>query len=552
MAMHIIKLLSLIMLFTISFSSFFNPALSKQSSPSPSPPSNITWWCSKTPHPEPCKYFMSHSRQRYTLKHRTQFRKMMVQLAMDRAINAQKHVLQYGPNCDNNNRKAAWSDCLKLYANTVLQLNRTLQCLGGSNLNRSCTDFDAQTWLSTALTNIQTCQLGSQELNVSADKFITQIRSNNLSQLISNSLAVNGVLMKKDQNVTYTSYGTDRGEEEENGFPSWLSRHDRRLLQSSLLKANLVVAKDGSGHYKTVKGAINAAAKRRVSSGRFIIYVKRGVYRENIEVASNNNNIMMVGDGIRNTIITSGNSVGGGFTTFSSATAGIDGFHFLARDITFSNTAGPLKGQAVALRSASDLSVFYRCAFQGYQDTLFVHSQRQFYRECYIYGTIDFIFGNAAVVFQNCIILVRRPLKGQANVITAQGRNDPYQNTAISIQNSRIVAAPDLKPVVRAFKTYLGRPWQQYSRTVVIKTYIDSLVSPLGWSPWLETNFALDTLYYGEYKNYGPGSSTRRRVKWRGFHVINSPTVASRFTVGSLIAGRSWLPATGVPFTSGL
>ncbi|KAI9160823.1 hypothetical protein LWI28_011823 [Acer negundo] len=131
----------------------------------------------------------------------------------------------------------------------------------------------------------------------------------------------------------------------------------------------------------------------------------------------------MVGDGVRNTIITSGHSVGGGYTTYNSATAGIDGFHFLARDITFSNTAGPLKGQAVALRSASDFSVFYRCAFQGYQDTLFVHSQRQFYRECYIYGTIDSIFGNAAVVFQNCIILVRRPLKGQANVITAQGRN---------------------------------------------------------------------------------------------------------------------------------
>ncbi|KAL5812707.1 hypothetical protein ACOSQ3_027657 [Xanthoceras sorbifolium] len=530
MAMQI-RLLLVILLVIVPLSSFFNPALSMRSAPS-----NITWWCSKTPHPEPCQYFMSHSRHRFSPKHRSQFRKMMVRLAMDRAINARKHVLRFGPNCDNNNRKAAWSDCLKLYANTVLQLNRTLQGLGS---HRSCTDFDAQTWLSTALTNIQTCELGSLELNVS--DFITPIMSSNLSQLISNSLAVNGVLLKKE-NVSYT----------EEGFPSWLSRHDRRLLQSSKTKANLVVAKDGSGHYRTVQGAINAAARRRVTGGRFIIHVKRGVYRQNIEVALNNNNIMMIGEGMKSTIITSGRSVGGGFTTYNSATAGIDGFHFIARDITFINTAGPLKGQAVALRSASDLSVFYRCAFQGYQDTLMVHSQRQFYRECYIYGTIDFIFGNAAVVFQNCNILVKRPLKGQANVITAQGRNDPYQNTAISIQNSRVMAAPDLKPVVRAFKTYLGRPWQQYSRTVVLKTYIDSLISPLGWSPWLETNFALDTLYYGEYKNYGPGSSTRRRVKWRGFHVINSPAVASQFTVGSLIAGRSWLPATGVPFSFGL
>lgn len=232
--------------------------------------------------------------------------------------------------------------------------------------------------------------------------------------------------------------------------------------------------------------------------------------------------------------------------------SGIDGPGFIARSITFSNTAGALKGQAVALRSGSDLSVFYRCAFQGYQDTLMVHSQRQFYRECYIYGTIDFIFGNAAVVFQSCIIYVRRPIKGQVNVITAQARNDPFQNTGISIHNSQVLAAPDLKPVVRAFKTYLGRPWMQYSRVVFMKCYLDSLVDPAGWLEWQRTNFALSTLYYGEYKNFGPASSTRYRVKWPGFHVITSANVATSFTVGSLIAGRSWLPATGVPFTSGL
>lgn len=230
---------------------------------------------------------------------------------------------------------------------------------------------------------------------------------------------------------------------------------------------------------------------------------------------------------------------------------GIDGLGFIARGITFRNSAGPQKGQAVALRSSSDLSVFYRCAFQGYQDTLMVHSQRQFYRECYIYGTIDFIFGNAAVVFQNCMIFLRRPMRGQANVITAQARNDPFQNTGISIHNSQIRPAPDLKPVVRAFKTFLGRPWQKYSRTVFMKSYMDSLVSPAGWSEWDNPN-DLNTLYYGEYKNYGPGSSTRNRVKWRGFHVITSPNVASQFTVRSLIAGQSWLPATGVPFATGL
>ncbi|CAK9135163.1 unnamed protein product [Ilex paraguariensis] len=230
----------------------------------------------------------------------------------------------------------------------------------------------------------------------------------------------------------------------------------------------------------------------------------------------------------------------------------VDGIAFIARGITFRNTAGPQNSQAVALRSASDLSVFYSCGFEGYQDTLFVLAQRQFYKSCYIYGTIDFIFGNAAVIFQNCFILVRKPLWGQVNVITAQGRVDPFQNTGISIHNSLVSPAPDLLPVAHLYNTYLGRPWMQYSRTVYLKTYFDGIVNSAGWLPWENTNFAFDTLYYGEYMNFGPGSSTQYRVKWRGYHVITSTKTASQFTVASFIAGGAWLPATGVPFTAGL
>lgn len=223
---------------------------------------------------------------------------------------------------------------------------------------------------------------------------------------------------------------------------------------------------------------------------------------------------------------------------------------FIARDITFRNTAGAKNQQAVALRSGSDLSVFYKCSFEGYQDTLYVHSERQFYRECDIYGTVDFIFGNAAVVFQNCNIYPRNP-PNKTNTITAQARTDPNQNTGISIHNCRVTAASDLTPVQSSVKTYLGRPWRQYSRTVFMKTYLDSLINPAGWMEW-DGNFALSTLYYGEYMNTGPGSSTANRVKWGGYHVITSATEASKFTVSSLIAGSSWLPSTGVPFTAGL
>jgi pectinesterase len=299
MAMNI----NLFVIFIVFFSTTFFTALSKQSS------SDINWWCKKTPHPEPCKFFMGNSRHHFAPRHMSDFRKMAVEVAMDRALKAQRHALQLGQNLENKSQKAAFSDCLKLYDNTISQLNRTLQGLGP---NRSCSDFDAQTWLSTALTNIETCRAGSLELNVSDT--IVPIMSNNVSELISNGLALNGVYLNEEsKNHAYGS------------FPSWVSKQGRKLLQSSSIKANVVVAKDGSGNYQTVQSAINAAAGRS-GTGRFIIYVKRGVYRENIEVDNNNNNIMLVGDGMRYTIITSSRSVGGGYTTYSSATAG-EKFH---------------------------------------------------------------------------------------------------------------------------------------------------------------------------------------------------------------------------------
>ncbi|XP_052623673.1 probable pectinesterase/pectinesterase inhibitor 33 [Lactuca sativa] len=187
-----------------------------------------------------------------------------------------------------------------------------------------------------------------------------------------------------------------------------------------------------------------------------------------------------------------------------------------------------------------------------YQDTLFVLAQRQFYKLCYVYGTIDFIFGNAAVVFQNCMILARKPLNGQANMITAQGRGDPFQNTGISIHNSRVMAAPDLKPLVGSVQTFLGRPWQEYSRTVYMKTFIDTHVNPQGWSPWGNTDFAFKTLYFGEYACFGPGATTQNRVEWPGYHDIKTQSEASQFTVENLISGRGWLRATGIPFIVGL
>lgn len=225
----------------------------------------------------------------------------------------------------------------------------------------------------------------------------------------------------------------------------------------------------------------------------------------------------------------------------------------MARDITFENRAGPDKHQAVALRVNGDLAAVYRCIINGYQDTLYIHSFRQFYRECDISGTIDFIFGNAAVVFQACNIISRMPLPGQFTVITAQSRDTPYEDSGISIQNCSIEASDDLYSNISSSTTvnsYLGRPWRVYSRTVYIESYIDDFIDPTGWTEW-SGNQGLATLYYGEYENTGPGSATENRVTWPGYHVMSYDD-ASNFTVSEFITGDEWLDSTSFPYDDGV
>ncbi|KAK9068258.1 hypothetical protein SSX86_012369 [Deinandra increscens subsp. villosa] len=486
--------------------------------------SDIRSWCSQTPNPEPCEHVLAEKPNYGSMKHKHDFINALLKVTLHQAEDAETNTRGFGPKCHNNHEKTAWSDCLQLYEYTVQRINMTV------DPHKKCSQVEMQTWLSTALTNLETCKVGFQELGVG--DYLLPLMNNNVSSLISNTLAMNKGRKSSNYEPRY-----------QNGFPTWVNRGDRKLLQSSspASQANAVVAQDGSGGYKTI-GAAVAAAKS--GGGRYVIYVKAGTYNENVQIKSSN--IMLVGDGIGKTIITGSKSVGGGSTSFGSATMGVDGDRFIGRDFTVKNTAGPQNEQAVALRSSSDLSVFYQCSFEGYQDTLYVLSNRQFYKSCNIYGTVDFIFGNAAVVLQNCNIYARDP-PNKTNTITAQGRTDPNQNTGISIHNSRVSAASSLNGV----KTYLGRPWKQYSRTVFLKTYLDGIVNPAGWLPW-SGNFALNTLYYGEYMNTGPGSSTANRVNWKGYHVITSATEAAKFTPGSFIAGGSWLPGTGVPWTSGL
>lgn len=300
------KLNSFVLFIFFSFSLFLHQSYSIEEQTS----DDINWWCSTTPHPEPCKYLMADvSPQRYKPKCKQEFRTMTTEVALEQALQVQKHAKNVGQHCRGKRKKLVWMDCDKLIDDTILQLNRTLHGIQ-SNFT-SCSDFDAQTWLSASLTNIETCLSSSNQLNVS--NVLHPTLSTNVSQLISNCLAINGELVDS-QNSTQVD-----------GFPSWVTARERKLLQSTTRslasKAIYVVAQDGSGNFRSVQAAINAASKK-VANQRTIIYIKKGVYRENVAIGPGISKIMLVGAGLRYTIITGSRSAAGGFTTYSTATVG--------------------------------------------------------------------------------------------------------------------------------------------------------------------------------------------------------------------------------------
>ncbi|OEL26470.1 Pectinesterase 2.2 [Dichanthelium oligosanthes] len=432
--------------------------------------------------------------------------------------------------------RAALADCVQL-------MDLARDRVADASAAAADDDDDARTWLSAALTYYMTCTDGVGEGPL---RDAVGARLEPLKSLASASLAV--------LNAVGGSRGGVLAEVVVDTFPSWVPARDRALLEQGTgawaVNADVVVAQDGSGKYRTVKEAVDAApdgAKRR-----YVIYVKKGVYKENVEVGKKKRELMIVGDGMDATVITGSRNVIDGATTFNSATLAVTGDGIILQDLRVENTAGPEKHQAVALRVSADRAVAYRCRVDGYQDTLYAHALRHFYRECSVSGTVDFVFGNAAAVLQGCALGARLPLRSQKNAVTAQGRTDPNQNTGTSIHRCRVVPAPDLAPVAgRDFPTFLGRPWKEYSRTVYMQSYLDAHVDPKGWLEW-DGDFALSTLFYGEYQNEGPGAGTAARVTWPGYHVITDRSVAVQFTVGQFIKGGSWLNGTGVNYIDGL
>ncbi|KAK9084267.1 hypothetical protein Scep_030738 [Stephania cephalantha] len=472
-------------------------------------------------------------------------------VAMKYINDAAKHSVTLQKLENDPRGKLALKSCKELMGSAVQDLQESFNKLGEFDLSK-VDDLleDLKIWLSASITYQETCLDGFENVTGDAGESMRHALKT-AGELTRNGLAIVSEMSSFLADLNIPTFNRRLLSTGMDGFPSWLGQGKRRLLAEpamAKIKADAVVAQDGSGQYKTINEALQVVPKN--STKLFVIYIKAGVYKEYVDVKAKMKNVMFIGDGPTKTKISGDKNFVDGIPTFRTPTVAVVGEGFIARDIGIENTAGAKKHQAVALRVQSQNSVFYNCQFDGYQDTLYAHTMRQFYRDCTISGTIDFVFGNAAVVFQNCTMVVRKPLENQQNIVTAQGRKDRKEPTGIILQGCTIKADPEYYPVRNKLKSYLGRPWKEYSRTIIMESTIDDLIQPEGWLPWMG-DFALRTCFYSEFNNVGAGSDMSKRVKWKGVKNMTSEH-ALKFTVRRFIRGDSWIKASGVPYVSGM
>ena len=281
--------------------------------------------------------------------------------------------------------------------------------------------------------------------------------------------------------------------------------------------------------------------------GRVFIEIAPGTYHERIIVTQNHTNITLIGLGksASDVVITNSLNAKTAGGTFFTETVEINGAGFEADNITFENTAGNT-GQAVTVANRSDRSIFKHCRFLSHQDTLFADFGRQYYVDSYIEGGVDYIFGNAAAVFERDELHSNGP-----GFVTAQSRTSPTQPTGYVILNSRVTAdlaasappdanGPGAKSTASAHATVgLGRPWRTYSRVVYINTSLPAEMNPAGWNNW--GNPANEsTAWYAEVNSTGPGASATTRVPW-AHHL--TPAEAKQFLPAAFLAGTDhWNP----------
>ncbi|PZX49414.1 pectinesterase family protein [Algoriphagus chordae] len=276
-------------------------------------------------------------------------------------------------------------------------------------------------------------------------------------------------------------------------------------LDSETLKGkvehDIVVAQDGSGHFKTIGEALDAI--RVYLPKPLIVYIKAGVYKEKLTILGPVTNVTFVGESPETTIITyddfaAKNNMG----TFETYTLKVLGSSLTFKNLTIQNTAGPV-GQAVALHAEGDRLVFENCRFLGDQDTMFASGEnsRQLYKNCYIEGTTDFIFGSATALFENCEIHSKSD-----SYITAASTPE-WVAYGYVFKNCKLTAAEGVT------KVYLGRPWRDFAKTVFINTEMAEHILPEGWHNWSRQD-AEHTVFYAEYGSVGVGANPASRVEW--------------------------------------
>ncbi|KGN52371.1 putative pectinesterase/pectinesterase inhibitor 45 [Cucumis sativus] len=479
--------------------------------------------------------------------------KDLIKLAISAAAHEVKSAVKKasGFNFATPEEKGAFEDCKVLLEDAIEELEMSMSEVNKKNMGKltAKTTPNLNNWLSAVMSYHETCVDGFPEGKMKSD--IEKVVKAG-KELTSNSLA-----MISQVASFFSTFEMPEGAASRrrlmttNGVPTWMDRNQRRMLKGAAAgekpKPNVVVAKDGSGEFKTINEAL--AAMPAKYDGRYVIYVKEGIYDETVVITKKMVNVTMYGDGSQKSMISGSKNFVDGVRTFQTATFVALGEGFLGQAIGFRNIAGPEKHQAVAARVQADRAIFVNCRFEGYQDTLYTQAHRQFYRSCLITGTIDFIFGDAAAIFQNCNMMIRKPLDNQQNMVTAQGRTDKHETTGIVLQNCKILPDKTLEPVKSQFKSYLGRPWKEFSRTIVMESTIEDVIHPDGWMAW-EGDFALKTLYYAEFNNKGPGAKTDARVKWPGYKVIDKDE-AAKFTIGTFLE-LDWIESTSAPVHVGL
>jgi PelA/Pel-15E family pectate lyase len=290
--------------------------------------------------------------------------------------------------------------------------------------------------------------------------------------------------------------------------------------------ADITVAADGSGDVKTVQAAVDRVPAN--NKKRVVIRIRPGTYFEQVRIPVDKPYISFIGESAEKTTITFKLSNKEAGSTSASYSVYIGGHDFYAENITFQNSFGT-GSQAVAVLVEADRAVFKNSRFLGWQDTLYAKNGRQYYENCYIEGHVDFIFGQAAAVFDNCLI----HSKGDG-YIAAPMRFAADEPSGFVFLNSTLTSENTKDGI------YLGRPWRDYGRTVFLNTKMDAAIRPEGWNHWQPEREK--TAYFAEYNSSGGGANVNARVKWA--HQL-SEAETKAFLPESFLKGRdSWNPKT--------